>query len=73
MLNIGTNPTFSEEARTIEVHIFEFNEAIYDSILTIEFHSHIRGEIKFESGTKLAEQIEKDKSTALELLSGCGD
>ena len=66
MLNIGANPTFSEESRSIEVHIFDFNEAIYDSILTVEFHSHIRGEIKFASGTELAEQIEKDKSTALE-------
>ena len=68
MLNIGTNPTFSEEARTIEVNIFDFNDTIYDSILTIEFHKHIRNEIKFESQEKLVEQIQCDKSSALRML-----
>ena len=68
MLNIGTNPTFSEEARTIEVNIFDFNDTIYDSILTIEFHKRIRNEIKFESQEKLVEQIERDKSSALKML-----
>jgi len=68
ILNIGTNPTFSEKARTIEVNIFDFNDTIYDSILTIEFHKHIRNEIKFESEEKLVEQIQRDKSSALRML-----
>jgi riboflavin kinase/FMN adenylyltransferase len=68
MLNIGTNPTFSEKERTIEVNIFDFNDTIYDSTLTVEFHNHIRNEITFESKEKLVEQLERDKTTALKLL-----
>lgn len=73
MLNVGTNPTFSGEARTIEAHIFEFNEKIYDSILTIEFHSCIRGEIRFESGEKLAEQLKRDRTAVLGLFARAVD
>lgn len=73
MLNVGTNPTFSGEARTIEAHIFEFNEEIYDSILTIEFHSCIRGEITFESGAKLAEQLKRDRTAVLGLFARADD
>jgi riboflavin kinase / FMN adenylyltransferase len=68
MLNIGPNPTFSEQDRTIEVNIFDFNETIYDSTLTVEFHKHIRNEIKFGSKEKLIKQLERDKSTVLKLL-----
>jgi len=68
MLNIGTNPTFSEKERTIEVNIFDFNDTIYDSTLTVEFHKHIRKEIKFESREKLTEQLERDRATALRVL-----
>lgn len=73
MLNIGTNPTFSEKERSIEVNIFDFNESIYDSILTVEFHKHIRNEIKFESKEKLMAQLERDKTTAMRMLKRFND
>jgi len=73
MLNIGTNPTFSEKERTIEVNIFDFNDTIYDSKLTVEFHKHIRNEIKFESKEKLIKQLERDKTSAMRLLKKYND
>jgi riboflavin kinase / FMN adenylyltransferase len=73
MLNIGTNPTFSGETRTIEVHIFDFNEMIYDSILTLEFYKKIRSEIKFNAKDQLIEQLDKDKSSILKLLDNNND
>jgi riboflavin kinase/FMN adenylyltransferase len=73
MLNIGTNPTFSEKERTIEVNIFDFKDAIYDTTLTVEFHKHIRDEIKFDSKEKLIEQLEQDKTTAMRLLQNAHD
>lgn len=68
MLNIGSNPTFSGETRTIEVNIFDFNEIIYDTILTLEFYERIRGEIKFKTKEQLAGQLGKDRSSVLQLL-----
>ncbi len=68
MLNIGSNPTFSGETRTIEVHIFDFNEMIYDSILTLELYEMIRGEIKFGSQKELIKQLEKDRSSVMQQL-----
>lgn len=68
MLNIGSNPTFSDADRSIEVNIFDFNETIYDSVITVEFCSRLRNEIRFDSGEKLIRQIKKDRDTALKLF-----
>jgi riboflavin kinase / FMN adenylyltransferase len=73
MLNIGSNPTFSGDIRTIEVYIFDFNEMIYDSNLTLEFFERTRGEIKFQSKELLIEQLEKDKQSILQLLENVND
>jgi riboflavin kinase/FMN adenylyltransferase len=69
MLNIGFNPTFSNDnLQKIEVHIFDFNADIYDSIITISFFARIRAEQKFESVQKLVEQLRKDKLLAKKAL-----
>lgn len=68
MLNIGTNPTFANTERTVEVNIFDFDEDIYDRTIEIEFFDRIRDEVRFESADKLIEQLEKDLIAALEIL-----
>lgn len=72
MLNIGTRPTISHNAdhRSIEVHIFDFNQDIYMHELTLYFVGKIRDEHKFESLDALQDQLKKDKESALEILSG---
>lgn len=72
MLNIGTNPTFANADRSIEVHIFDFDQNIYENRVDIEFHERIRDEARFESPDLLVEQLKKDKSLALEILDGEG-
>ena len=44
--NIGYKPTFKEDERqlSIEVHLFEFNNDIYDQNVTVEWHMRIREE-----------------------------
>lgn len=69
MLNIGSNPTFSQGGCNIEVNIFDFNENIYDSRITVEFVERIRDEVPFSSPEKLVEQLNKDRITALDQLS----
>lgn len=64
MINIGTNPTFSNTERSIEVNIFDFNDDIYNKTLEIDFYDRIRDEVKFESADALSEQLKNDKVTA---------
>lgn len=70
MLNIGYRPTINAESNiNIEVHIFDFNETIYDNYIKIEFIDRIRDEIKFNNIEELKIQLHKDKISALELLA----
>lgn len=68
MLNIGRRPTISGQALTIEVHIFDFSETIYDREIDIRFVRQIRREIKFPDLEALSNQLAKDRDAALEIL-----
>jgi riboflavin kinase/FMN adenylyltransferase len=71
MLSIGSNPTVNNDgrARTIEVHIINFNRDVYGSMITVIFRKRLRDEIKFDNTQKLAEQMAIDKQITLKLLS----
>ncbi len=58
--NIGTNPTFGNEARTVETFILDFDETIYGKPFAVEFWKRLRGEKKFESPEALRTQIKED-------------
>lgn len=70
MLNIGTRPTFNNNAdnRSIEVNIFDFDDDIYGKPITLEFLGKIRDEQKFEGIAELAGQLARDRETALQIL-----
>ena len=68
MLNIGTNPTFNGNELSIEVHIFDFNQDIYNQNLQIEFCKRIRNEKKFNTVDELKQQLSMDKIAALNNL-----
>jgi len=59
-LSIGNRPTFDNGARSIEVHILEFDENIYGKNLRIFFHQYLRPELKFHSAEALVVQMQKD-------------
>jgi riboflavin kinase / FMN adenylyltransferase len=71
MLNIGTRPTFNNNAdnRSIEVNIFDFEGDIYGKEITLKFVGKIRDEQKFSNIEMLVNQLEKDKLTALSILA----
>ena len=71
MLNIGTRPTINNNAdhRSIEVHIFDFNQDIYKKQLEIRFITKVRDEQKFASIDSLRTQLEKDKLKVLSLMN----
>ena len=69
VLNIGFNPTFSDNTLSIEVYILDFNEDIYGKRLEVLFIDRIRDEVKFDSPTHLVEQIGRDVEAARKILS----
>lgn len=69
MLNIGNNPTISNENQTtIEVNIFDFNKDIYNQEITVEFATKLREVTKFNSLEELKNQLNKDKFLSLNVL-----
>ena len=64
MLNIGHRPTFDNGERSIEVHILDFKDCIYDKQITIDFIAKIRDEKKFQSIEELTQQLKKDEEFA---------
>lgn len=60
MMNIGTRPTFGENNQTLEVHILDFEDDIYDKELLVGFEHRMRGERKFKSPEDLARQLRLD-------------
>lgn len=70
MTNIGCNPTFNNNARSIETFIFDFDADIYDKEIEISFYALLREEKKFNSIDELAAQLAKDKQSAQKHLTG---
>ena len=66
--NIGFSPTFGDEMFTIEVHILDFNEDIYDSRIRVNMVERLRDEIKFSNIEQLSDQIRRDIQKAKEIL-----
>lgn len=71
MLNIGSRPTFNQNAdnRSIEVHLFDFNDSLYGKELTLVFADKIREERKFSGIEELTRQLHHDKARAIEILN----
>lgn len=67
--NIGYNPTFDNSERSIETHIFDFDQDIYDEKVRLYFIKRLRGEIRFATPAALVKQIQKDIISAKEILA----
>ena len=69
MMNIGIKPTTNENTKSIEVNLFDFNQNLYDTNITIYIKQFLREEIKFDSLNELKLQIEKDKTTCNSIIN----
>ncbi|MBO4370283.1 MAG: riboflavin biosynthesis protein RibF [Paludibacteraceae bacterium] len=63
MLNIGVRPTFVTQsvAKSIEVHLFDYEGDLYHKKITVYFQSYMRSEVKFDTPEKLSKQLQEDK------------
>ena len=70
VVNIGYRPTVNDEKELrLEVHIFDFDQEIYNSVLQVEFIERLRAEKKFESFEALKKQIKLDCKKAKMILT----
>ena len=69
MMNIGIRPTVDGQKKVIEVHIFNFDQDIYEQYITVLVYEFIRGEVKFDGLEALKNQLHQDKITASAILA----
>ena len=71
VINIGHRPTFydADAIQTIETHIFDFSDEIYDRQIGIHLIERLRPELKFDGVDALMAQIKYDIIKAKEILS----
>lgn len=69
MLYIGSRPTVEEAGGvSVEVHIFDFADELYDETVTAEFVGYIRADRKFDSLEELKAQMQADRTEAERIL-----
>lgn len=64
----GRSPTFDDEGKKLEVHLFDYEENIYRKEITVYFAEKIRKIKKFHNFDELAGQIQKDIRLARKIL-----
>ncbi len=69
IVNFGMRPTFNKPTSILEVHIFDFDEDIYDKKIEVVFSNKIRDEKKFDGIKELLNQITLDITVAKKLLN----
>jgi riboflavin kinase/FMN adenylyltransferase len=69
MMNQGPRPTFGEQARTLEVHLFDFDGDVYGETVHVEWVHRLREVQAFPSREALVAQLERDRQAARATLN----
>jgi riboflavin kinase / FMN adenylyltransferase len=70
-ISVGWNPTFGEgRPITVEAHLLDFSDDLYDQQLRLEFRRFLRHELRFDSIDELIAQMQLDIQQTRELTSG---
>jgi riboflavin kinase/FMN adenylyltransferase len=76
MLSIGGRPTFDDDRRTIEAHLFDASGNFYDDVVEVGFVARLRDIVRFPDAAALVAQLaadERDARSALTALAGSGN
>lgn len=69
MLNIGIRPTIEDNShKTIEVHLFDMSDDLYNETLRVGFISRLRDEKKFSGLDELKVQLALDRQASIKVL-----
>lgn len=69
MMNQGPRPTFGEQARALEVHLFDFDGELYGETVDVEWVRRLREVQAFPSREALVAQLERDRQAARATLN----
>jgi riboflavin kinase / FMN adenylyltransferase len=68
--SIGVRPTFGDGGRRLlEVHVFDFSDDLYGSVLDVDFVQRLRDEERFDNIEGLVAQMDIDATQAREVLA----
>jgi riboflavin kinase / FMN adenylyltransferase len=70
MTNVGQNPTFGDNDRTIESFLLNYNGDLYGHALSVDFVCKLRDEKKFRNIEELKKQVASDVKKGKEILNG---
>ncbi len=68
MIYVGTNPTFGEQARVVEVNLIDFHADLYGSELAVLFVDRVRGDQRFDGVDQLIAQMYRDQDDTISRL-----
>ncbi|WP_407386525.1 riboflavin biosynthesis protein RibF [Holdemanella porci] len=68
MINVGNNPTFENTKVSIEAHIFDFDQDIYERQVRFFFLKKTRNEIRFDGFEALKKQLQSDIVTCKNVI-----
>jgi len=66
--NIGYNPTFGENALSVETHVLDFSWDLVGKTIKLSFLERLRDEVVFNSVEELSDQIAEDIRLAKQLF-----
>lgn len=72
MTNVGRNPTFGRNERTIEAYLVDYSGDLYGRELTVDFIARIRDEKKFDNADDLKKQMVEDVRQGKAILESTG-
>jgi riboflavin kinase/FMN adenylyltransferase len=69
LLHLGPVPTFSGQARTVELYLFDWSGDLYGRTVRVDFRARLRGIEAFDSVGALVEQMQRDEQLGRALLA----
>jgi riboflavin kinase/FMN adenylyltransferase len=72
MTNIGRNPTFGKNERTVESYLIDYSGDLYGHELSVDFIARVRDEKKFASTEELRQQVAEDVRRGKTILDTTG-
>lgn len=66
--SLGTNPTFGDNPRSLEVHVLDFAGDLYGKTVGVEFIAYLRPEARFAGVEELVRQIQEDIQRCREIV-----
>ena len=69
MMNLGGRPTFGDDRRTLEAHLFDADGDFYGERLDVAFVARLRDTVRFPDADALVAQLRRDADAARRALT----